>query len=110
MTPIFELSSKLFPSSDVRGCENRRNQVLHSGPILHFDDDGTKEDRKQWEGGREGAGEATGKRHDDDGADRTRRDVEVEGGVFKRGRELSDERPTDRPITISASVRLLMSR
>ena len=36
MTPIFELSSKLFPSSDVRGCENRQNHSLHSGPILHY--------------------------------------------------------------------------
>ena len=36
MTPIFELSSKLFPSSDVRGCENLWNHALRSGPILPF--------------------------------------------------------------------------
>ena len=33
MTPIFELSSKLFLSSDVRGSENRRNHALRSGGI-----------------------------------------------------------------------------
>ena len=36
MTPIFELSSKLFPSSDVRGCEIQRDHALRSGPILPF--------------------------------------------------------------------------
>ena len=46
MTPIFELSSKLFPSSDVRGCENRRNHVLRSGPILPFADKTTTRQRK----------------------------------------------------------------
>ena len=36
MTPIFELLSKHFPSSDITGCENLRNHVLRSGPILPF--------------------------------------------------------------------------
>ena len=34
MTPIFELSSRLFPSSDARGCENRWNHAVRSGPIV----------------------------------------------------------------------------
>ena len=46
MTPIFELSSKLFPSSDVRGYENRWNHVLLSGPILPFADKTTTRQRK----------------------------------------------------------------
>ena len=33
MTPIFEVSSKLFPSSDIREYENRRNHELRSGRI-----------------------------------------------------------------------------
>ena len=37
MTPIFELSSRLFPSSDARGCENRWNHALRSGPIAGTD-------------------------------------------------------------------------
>ena len=36
MTPLFELSSKLFPLSDIRGCKNLRNHSLRSGPILPF--------------------------------------------------------------------------
>ena len=44
MTPIFELSCRLFLSSDARGCENRRNLALRSGPIV----------RSGWEFGREG--------------------------------------------------------
>ena len=34
MTPIFELSSRLFPSSDARGCENQQNHALRSGLII----------------------------------------------------------------------------
>ena len=59
MTPIFELSSKLFLSGNVRGCENLRNHALCSGPILPFGDtpDGRKIEkthgiRKQTEKGR----------------------------------------------------------
>ena len=36
MTPFFEFSSKLFLSSNVRGCENLHNHALHSSPILPF--------------------------------------------------------------------------
>ena len=36
MTPIFELSSKLFPSSDIRGCEQHPNHALRSGPIVRY--------------------------------------------------------------------------
>ena len=36
MTPIIELSYKLFPSSEVRGWENLQNHALCYGPILPF--------------------------------------------------------------------------
>ena len=36
MTPISELSFKLFPSSDIRGCENLQNHAVRSGPVLPF--------------------------------------------------------------------------
>ena len=36
MTPIFELSSKLFLSSDIRGCERHPNHALCSGPIVRY--------------------------------------------------------------------------
>ena len=36
MTPIFELSCKLFASSDIRGYKNLQNRALLSGPILPF--------------------------------------------------------------------------
>ena len=49
MTPIIELSSKLFPSRKVRGCENLLNHVLRSGPILPFvdDNDAAAEERER---------------------------------------------------------------
>ena len=52
MTPIIELSSKLFPSRKVRGCENLLNHVLRSGPILPFvdDNDAAAEERERREG------------------------------------------------------------
>ena len=48
MTPIFELSFKLFPSSDVRGCENLPNQALRSGDIAGSDQEAEAEDERKW--------------------------------------------------------------